>query len=201
MKLTNKQKRLKKALEKHGFSFEFDDKEIELENWTPGGEDMLIYLDDFTVEELELYADDYDIDEHIKMMMQDKSPGGYAANFTLTEALADQTAWLEDLREVIREAKGLPKPRKKTQKKKPAKMKIFLVTEHDEAFTNPGVLMGLFYSEKKAIDAVMKHGRFDHDTNADYIREQLKENGQTPLTSPCNYQITQAKTGSWEEIL
>lgn len=200
MKLDKEQKRLMKALEKHGFSVEFDDKEIEIENWTDGGEDMLIYLDDFSVEELELYADDYDIDEHIEMMMQDKRPGGYAANFTLTEALADQTAWLEDLREVIREAKGLPKPQKKTRKTS-AKLTLYLVTEHDEAFTNPGVLMGLYHSEKEAIDAVMKHGRFDHDTNADYIREQLKENGQTPLTSPCNYQITQAKTGSWEEIL
>lgn len=200
MELNKEQKRLKKALEKHGFSVEFLDKEIEIENWTDGGEDMLIYLDDFTVEELELYADDYDIDEHIEMMMQDKRPGGYAANFTLTEALADQTAWLEDLREVIREAKGLPKPKKKTRKTS-TKIKIFLVTEHDEAFTNPGVLMGLFHSDKEAIDAIMKHGRFDHDTNADYIREQLKETGQTPLTSPCNYQITQAKTGSWEEIL
>lgn len=200
MELNKEQKRLKKALEKHGFSVEFDDKEIEIENWTDGGEDMLIYLDDFSVEELELYADDYDIDEHIEMMMQDKRPGGYAANFTLTEALADQTAWLEDLREVIREAKGLPKPRKKTRKTS-AKINIFLVTEHDETFSNPGVLMGLFRTEKGAIDAVMKHGRFDHDTNADYIREQLKRTGQTPLTSPCNYQITQAKTGSWEEIL
>ena len=128
MELNKEQKRLKKALEKHGFNVEFLDNEIEIENWTDGGEDMLIYLDDFTVEELELYADEYNIDDHIEMMMQDKSPGGYAANFTLTEALADQTAWLEDLREVIREAKGLPKPRKNTRKTS-TKMKIFLVTD------------------------------------------------------------------------
>ena len=54
MKIDNE---LKAFLEHKGFHVKVFQDEIELENWTDGGEDMPFYLDNLTTDDLEKYAE------------------------------------------------------------------------------------------------------------------------------------------------
>lgn len=105
------QKKLIALLEEHDYRVRVYERDVEIENWTDRDEDMVISLPlkDFSVEGLERYADDYDIDEHIEEMMQSgdpDNPRSYRANFTYAEALRDQKDWLQQLREDILDIKA-----------------------------------------------------------------------------------------------
>lgn len=110
-KLTKKQKQLVSLLEEHDYRVGVYDEDVEIENWTDREEDMIISLPlkEFSVEELERFAEEYDIDEHIELMMQSGSPTdprSYRANFTYQQAVQDQTDWLDNLREDIKAIKA-----------------------------------------------------------------------------------------------
>ena len=60
----------------------------EIEKWTNGGVDMIIYLNPFTVEEFEKYVNDFDVDELIDMHRQDDR---YKKAFTISQSLIDFT--------------------------------------------------------------------------------------------------------------
>lgn len=109
-KLTKEQEQLVSLLEEHDYLVHINDDDIEIENWTDREEDMIISLPlkDFTVEGLERFAEEYDIDEHIEIMMQGdpSDPSSYRANFTYQQAVQDQTDWLDCLREDIKAIKA-----------------------------------------------------------------------------------------------
>lgn len=109
-KLTKEQEQLVSLLEEHDYRMHISDDDVEIENWTDRGEDMIISLPlkDFTVEGLERFAEDYDIDEHIEIMMEGdpRDPSSYRANFTYQQAVQDQTDWLDCLREDIKAIKA-----------------------------------------------------------------------------------------------
>lgn len=109
-KLTKEQKQLVSLLEEHDYHVYVIDNDVEIENWTDRGEDMIISLPlkDFSIEGLERFAEEYDIDENIEIMMQGdpRDPSSYRANFTYQQAVQDQTDWLDCLREDIKAIKA-----------------------------------------------------------------------------------------------
>lgn len=109
-KLTKEQKQLVSLLEEHDYRVHVYDEDVDIENWTDREEDMIISLPlkDFSVEGLERFAEEYDIDEHIDIMMQGdpRDPKSYRANFTYQQAVQDQTDWLNYLREDIKAIKA-----------------------------------------------------------------------------------------------
>jgi flagellar basal body rod protein FlgC len=69
----------------------------EVEKWTDGGVDMVIWLSPFTAEEFKGYVKDFDVDEQIDLYRQDKL---YKANFTITESVEDFTNFHNHLKEI-----------------------------------------------------------------------------------------------------
>ena len=92
---------LKKFFEEKGFNvhlFEQDKQKCaELEKWTNGGVDMIIYLTPFTIKEFIQFVNDFDIDEEIDLHRQDKK---YKDAFTITQSVKDFTDFHNNLKEV-----------------------------------------------------------------------------------------------------
>lgn len=109
-KLTKEQEQLVSLLEEHDYRVHVSNGDVEIENWTDREEDMIISLPlkDFTLEDLERFAEEYDIDEHIEIMMEGSpsDSNSYRANFTYQQAVQDQTDWLDCLREDIKAIKA-----------------------------------------------------------------------------------------------
>lgn len=101
--MNNKEREI---LEKY---FNIDDSElncIELEAWTNGGVDMLIYFDStnkHVADALEEYIDNFDIDEEIDMYRQQED---YRDAFTIRESLEDFTNWITFIKNIIKELRG-----------------------------------------------------------------------------------------------
>lgn len=103
MKKFNK-KQIEK-LEKY-FDIYEDDDIIQLESWTDGGVDMVIYIDkreniDY-IEQFKNFINNFDIDEEIEIHRQDKQ---YKNDFTITESLEDFTSYLNDLKKIYNNIK------------------------------------------------------------------------------------------------
>lgn len=94
-------KKLKEFFEKEGFQVHLtrQDKRqcAEVEKWTDGGVDMIMWLNPFTVKEFKSYVDDFDVDEQIELHRQDKM---YKSNFTIRQSLDDFTNFHNHLKEV-----------------------------------------------------------------------------------------------------
>ena len=80
--------------------------DYELEAWTDGGVDMLIYIDKFkeenVIEQLEHYLEEFDIDEIIDLHRQDED---YRNDFKITESVKDFENWVHFIEEIIKELK------------------------------------------------------------------------------------------------
>lgn len=103
MKITNKER---KILEKY-FGFSELNENYELEQWTNGGVDMIIYIDknsnETLIEQLEEYIDNFDIDEEIDLYRENED---YKSNFTIRASLEDFENWVEYINDIIKELKG-----------------------------------------------------------------------------------------------
>lgn len=78
---------------------------LELEAWTNGGVDMLIYIDlqkETLIDGLEEYIENFDIDEEIDLYRQDKS---YREHFKITESVKDFEDWIEWIKDIIKQLK------------------------------------------------------------------------------------------------
>ena len=68
----------------------------ELEQWTDGGVDMIIYIDGTdkktVTEQFIEYVENFDIDEEIDIYRQDKS---YREVFTISRSLHDFESWIK----------------------------------------------------------------------------------------------------------
>jgi len=96
---------LQDFFEEAGFRFYVtDDGTAELEKWTAGGVDMLIYLNPFTAEEFERWVNDFDIDDTIDSHREAKE---YKAAFTIQESLDDFNDFKEGLLELVEQLKQL----------------------------------------------------------------------------------------------
>lgn len=92
-------KRQRKLLEDNFKVYE-DKNELELEQWTNGGVDMIIYVDKNKdiIEQLQEYVDNFDIDDEIDLYRQDKS---YRDNFRITESVRDFESWIDKMQTII----------------------------------------------------------------------------------------------------
>lgn len=101
--MNNKQREI---LEKHFNIYEdTDNTELELEDWTGGGVDMLIQIDlkrGNIVEELSDYLNSFDIDEEIDLHRQDER---YRNDFKITESVKDFEDWVEYIKNIIKQLK------------------------------------------------------------------------------------------------
>ena len=95
------EKKLEKFFKEEGFNvylFEGDKEQCaEIEKWTDGGVDMIIWLNPFTADEFKNYVNNFDIDEEIDFHRQDQR---YKNDFTITESLEDFTNFHKGLEEV-----------------------------------------------------------------------------------------------------
>jgi len=93
--------KLKTFFEENGFQVYLDKQDnvqcAELEKWTNGGVDMIIWLNPFTAEEFKSYVNDFDIDEIIDLHRQDIR---YKKDFTISQSLEDFTNFYNDITEI-----------------------------------------------------------------------------------------------------
>jgi len=97
--MTAKAKKLQAFFKENDFLVHMDDngKSAEVEKWTNGGVDMIFNLNPFTAEEFKQRVADFDIDEEIDLHREDAR---YKAVFTITQSVADFTAFHNHLKEV-----------------------------------------------------------------------------------------------------
>lgn len=98
MKINEKERGI---LERY-FDIHENDDSYELENWTDGGVNMIIYISKCNgksvLEQLQEFVRDFDLDEEVDLYRQDKS---YKENFTIKESVADFENWLNLLGTII----------------------------------------------------------------------------------------------------
>lgn len=70
----------------------------EVENWTEGGVDMIIMLNPFSIEEMQNFYDNFDVDEEICVHREDER---YRNNFTIRQSVNDFEEWLNELGDLI----------------------------------------------------------------------------------------------------
>ena len=85
-----------------------NDEYIELEMWTDGGVDMLIYIEQDKFENvlsgIEQYINDFNINEEIDIHGLDEN---YKSNFTIKESLKDFECYIETLKSICKELESL----------------------------------------------------------------------------------------------
>ena len=95
-------KDLQDFFEKNGFIVHPGQEGFELEMWTNGGVDMVIYLSPFTADEFIKYVDEFDIDEVINNHLQDKM---YRNSFSIRDSLTDFESFEKKLRIIAKKLK------------------------------------------------------------------------------------------------
>lgn len=78
----------------------------EVETWTNGGVNMIMWLNPFTVEEFEGYVKDFDVDETIELHRQGKD---YKDAFTISQSLKDFEQYHTRLKATLSELKSYKK--------------------------------------------------------------------------------------------
>lgn len=98
-KMTTEQ--LKKFFEEKGFIVHLTKQDnvqcAEIEKWTDGGVDMIVWLNPFTAEEFQSYVNDFDVDEEVITHMQDPK---YKSAFTISTSVKDFTDFHNHLKEI-----------------------------------------------------------------------------------------------------
>ena len=97
-----KNEKLIKFFEENDFIVHLDEQDgvqcAELETWTEGGVNMIIWLNPFTEEEFEKYANYFDMDEEINLNRQDKA---YRNDFTIRESVEDFLGFHNRLKDIL----------------------------------------------------------------------------------------------------
>jgi len=94
-------KELQEFFEKNDFNVHLTKQDniqcAEVEKWTDGGVDMIIWLNPFTIEEFKGFVEDFDIDDQIELHRQAED---YCAAFTIKESVEDFEAFEKHLEEI-----------------------------------------------------------------------------------------------------
>ena len=100
--LTKKEKKLYDAIvDVSGYQpYLFDDGTVEISTYTGGGVNQVIYLEDFTMDALDDYIFNFDIDYEIDILRQAED---YREAFTISQSLDDFKSWLEMWRDYVSE--------------------------------------------------------------------------------------------------
>jgi hypothetical protein len=75
----------------------------EVETWTNGGVNMIMWLNPFSTEEFESYVNDFDVDETIELHRQGQD---YKNAFTIRESLKDFEDYHNRLKDVLSDLQG-----------------------------------------------------------------------------------------------
>ena len=99
--------KLKNFLEEKDFNVHLTKQDnvqsAEVETWTNGGVNMIIWLNPFTVEEFTQKVNDFDVDEEIELHRQGQD---YKNAFTIRESLEDFEDYHNRLKDVLSELQG-----------------------------------------------------------------------------------------------
>ena len=76
---------------------------IQLESWTDGGVDMIIYIDkrenaDYLTQ-LKNFINNFDIDEEIEIHRENEA---YKRDFKITESIEDFESYIEEIKETVK---------------------------------------------------------------------------------------------------
>ncbi len=95
-------KKLKEFFEKEDFQVHLSKEGkvqcAEVEKWTDGGVDMIMFLRPFNVEEFKKWVNNFDVDDEIDTHRQDPS---YKDAFKISESVKDFTNFHNHLKEVV----------------------------------------------------------------------------------------------------
>lgn len=98
--------KLKEFFEKENFQVHLSKEDrvqcAEVEKWTDGGVDMVIWLKPFNVEQFKKWVNNFDLDDEIDTHRQSQR---YKDAFTITESLKDFTDFHNHLKEVAAKLK------------------------------------------------------------------------------------------------
>lgn len=80
-----------------------DNQIIQLENWTDGGVDTIIYInkneDINHLDQFKNFINNFDIDEEIEIHREDKN---YRNDFSISDSFEDFKNYLKDLKEILK---------------------------------------------------------------------------------------------------
>ena len=89
------------AIEKLDWTIHEYDGDVELENWSPAGEDLIVYATKANfVQDIVSYAENFDPDEHIEMWVEAKRTGSTSGIPSIRELVEDADAIEEMLNEL-----------------------------------------------------------------------------------------------------
>ncbi len=74
---------------------------VELEGYTDGGEDMIINLEDISNDELEKYADEFDIEYNVSLWWKDGKPGEGVPFDSQAEQVEDYEQWVARIKDIV----------------------------------------------------------------------------------------------------
>lgn len=98
-----KTEKLQEFFEEQGFQVHLSEQDnqqcADVEMWTDGGVDMVIWLNPFTIEEFKSYVKDFDVDDQIDLHRQGDD---YKKAFTIRESLKDFTKYHNHLKKVVK---------------------------------------------------------------------------------------------------
>lgn len=80
----------------------------ELETWTKGGVNMIIWLKPFNSKEFEEYVESFDMDEEIDVHRQDQR---YKDDFTISQSVKDFEDFTNRLKETVKKLSTIQKSR------------------------------------------------------------------------------------------
>lgn len=107
-------KKIKNIIENLGWNIYEDESDIELEKYSPLGEDFIFSIDNNNniVEQIVDYAEDFDVDEHAEMYINIRGEGG------VPNSIKDLIEDAQDIKQMLLElANELKKETKKQDKK------------------------------------------------------------------------------------
>lgn len=101
----SKYKRYLKAIEDCGWKVNVMGSEIEIENWSPAGENLVEYLrkDIDIYEQVSVIAENFDVDEHAEMWIEFRGTRGvpYSISVLVKDAEAIKDMYLELAAELL----------------------------------------------------------------------------------------------------
>lgn len=83
-----------------GPAWEDEPASVELEGYTDAGEDMIINLEDISNEELERYADEFDIEYNVSLWWQDGRPADGVPFDSQAEQVEDYEQWVARIKDI-----------------------------------------------------------------------------------------------------
>ena len=89
---------------------------VELETSTPAGGDMIINLEDISVDALKEYVDNFDINYEVSLWWENGEPGRGVPFDSMDEHVEDYEEFLAELRDIIDASRGVQKELTHVQK-------------------------------------------------------------------------------------